>query len=196
MTISGQFAQQWQLRIRAQEAALKEIAKSKLRRLLARNKTFDCVDIKVGDLALFYKAPQKKSNPRWRSPATASDIDGSGVTLKFQSQIFKVARYCVRRKVEEKDLPQGPATGDSPLNLGWDMSQPLFAPPAPPDLLELEGTSSDSNSAASPVEDAEKPQGAATLDSGVWRPRRYPGKGQELWRSCTHAPRLGWSSTG
>ena len=56
-SISGQFAQQWQLRIRAQEAALKEIANSKLRRLLAYNKTFDCADIKVGDTVLFYKAP-------------------------------------------------------------------------------------------------------------------------------------------
>ena len=47
-SISGQFVQQWQLRIRAQEAALKEIANSKLRRLLAYNKTFNCVDIKAG----------------------------------------------------------------------------------------------------------------------------------------------------
>ena len=65
-SISGQFAQQWQLRIRA-----REIDNSKLRRLLAYNKTLDCVDIKVGDVALFYKAPKKKSNPRWRGPATA-----------------------------------------------------------------------------------------------------------------------------
>ena len=60
---SGQFVQQWQLRIRAQEAALKEIANIKLQRLLAYNKTFDCVDIKVGGSALFYKAPQKKGYP-------------------------------------------------------------------------------------------------------------------------------------
>ena len=52
---SGQFAQRWQLRVRAQEAALKGVAKSKLRRLLAYNQTFDCVDIKVGDLVLFLK---------------------------------------------------------------------------------------------------------------------------------------------
>ena len=42
-SISGQFVHQWQLRIRAQEAALKEIANSKLRRPLAYNKTFDSV---------------------------------------------------------------------------------------------------------------------------------------------------------
>ena len=74
-SISGQFAQQWLLRIRAQEAALKEIANSKLRRLLAYNKTFDCVDIKVGDTVHVFKAPQRKSNPRWRGTATILDID-------------------------------------------------------------------------------------------------------------------------
>ena len=48
-SISGQFAQQRQLRIRAQGAALKEIAEGTLRRLPPCNKTFDSVDIKVGD---------------------------------------------------------------------------------------------------------------------------------------------------
>ena len=91
-SFSGQFAQQWQLRIRAQEAASKEIANSKLRRPLAYNKTFDCVEIKVGGSVLFNKAPRKKSNPRRRGPATILDIDESGVALKFQSQTFKVAR--------------------------------------------------------------------------------------------------------
>ena len=70
---------------------------------MARNKTFECVDIEVGDSVLFYKAPHKKGNPRWRGPAAILDIDESGVALKFQSQTFKVARYCVRRKLEEKD---------------------------------------------------------------------------------------------
>ena len=55
-SISGQSVQQWQLRIRVQEAALKEIANSKLRRLLAYNKTLESVDIKVGDVVLFYEA--------------------------------------------------------------------------------------------------------------------------------------------
>ena len=87
-SISGQSARQWQLRIRAQEAALKEIANSRPRRLLAYNKTFDCVGIKVGDSALCYKAPHKKSNARWTGSATILDIDESGVALK-------AARYCV-----------------------------------------------------------------------------------------------------
>ena len=97
----GQFAQQRQLRVSAQGAALKAIANSKLRRLLAHSKTFDCVDIKVGESGCFYKAPRKKSNPRWRSPAALPDIDESGATLKFQPQSCKVARFCVRRKSEE-----------------------------------------------------------------------------------------------
>ena len=40
-SLAGQFVQRWKLRMRAQEATLKEVANSKLRRLLARNKTFN-----------------------------------------------------------------------------------------------------------------------------------------------------------
>ena len=47
-SVAGQFGQQWRLRMRAQEAPLKEIAKSKLRRLLAYNKSFNCTFINVG----------------------------------------------------------------------------------------------------------------------------------------------------
>ena len=43
-----QFAQQWKLRMMAQEAALKEVANRKLLRLLASNKTFNCTDVKIG----------------------------------------------------------------------------------------------------------------------------------------------------
>ena len=147
-SISGQFAQQRQLRIRAQGAARKEIANSKLRRLLAYNKTFDCVDVKVGDSVLFYKAPQKKSNPRRRGPATILDIDESGVALKFQSQTFKVARYCVRRKLDEKDLPQGSAAGDSQLNIDWEMSKPLVRPSQDGEPWELDPLLEESSEAA------------------------------------------------
>ena len=80
--------------------------------------------------------PRKKSNPRWRGPATPLGIDESGVMLKFHSQSFKVARYCVGRKVEEEYLPRGSAASDNPMNLGWDMSQPLFGSPTQPDLSE------------------------------------------------------------
>ena len=122
-----------------------EIANSKLRRLLERNKTFDYVDIKAGGSVLSYKAPRKKSNPRRRGPATMLDIDESGVVLKFQPQPFKVARYCVRRKLEEKDLPNGTAMGDNQLNCVWEMSQPLVLPTAqgdPPDSAMVPDESS------------------------------------------------------
>ena len=49
-SLAGQFVQQWKLRMRAQEATLKEVANSNLRRLLARNKTFNCAEIDVGDM--------------------------------------------------------------------------------------------------------------------------------------------------
>ena len=49
----GQFAQQWELRMRAREAAPKGMAKRKLRRLLANNKPFSCTEIAIGDSALF-----------------------------------------------------------------------------------------------------------------------------------------------
>ena len=48
--------------------------------------------------------PNFKSTPRRRGPAIIMDIDEPGVTVKFQSQTFKVARYCVRKQVEEEDV--------------------------------------------------------------------------------------------
>ena len=60
-SVSGQFAQQWRLRAMAQEAVLGEEASSKLRRRLARNITFDCTDVQIGDLVPSYKAPNRKS---------------------------------------------------------------------------------------------------------------------------------------
>ena len=55
------------------------------------------------DMVLFYKAQSKKSSPRWRGPAKVSEIDESGVTVYFQIQTFKVARFCVRRRVKESE---------------------------------------------------------------------------------------------
>ena len=46
---AGQFVQQWKLRVRGQEAALKEVAGSKLRRLVAHNK--DAESQKLAPLA-------------------------------------------------------------------------------------------------------------------------------------------------
>ena len=46
----------------------------------------------------------RKSSPRWGGPLRNSDIDEAGVTVAFQSQTFKVARFCVRKRLEEKDV--------------------------------------------------------------------------------------------
>ena len=48
-SLAVQFAQQWELRMRVLEAALKEVAKSKLRRLLAYSKSVNCAGITTGD---------------------------------------------------------------------------------------------------------------------------------------------------
>ena len=85
---SGQCAQQWGLRTLAQEAALKVIADSRLRKFLAHNKSFTCTNIKTGDTARFYKAQNKKSAPHWRAPALILVIDETGATVKTQSQTF------------------------------------------------------------------------------------------------------------
>ena len=111
------------LRMRAQEPTLKEIAKSKLRRLLAHNKTFYCAEIDVGDMALFCKAQNRKSSPRWRGPAKVLEIDETGVNVSFQSQNFKVARYCVRQRMKESEATEG--DGGNPLNLGGPRMGPL-----------------------------------------------------------------------
>ena len=37
----------------AQEAALREVAKSKLRRIVEKNKSFNCTNVHVGESALF-----------------------------------------------------------------------------------------------------------------------------------------------
>ena len=98
--ISGQSAQWWKPRMMAQEAALREITDSRIRRFLARNKPFTRSDVKIGDAVPVYKAAIQKSVPRWRGLASISDIDETGVTVKFQSRTLKVARFCARRKVE------------------------------------------------------------------------------------------------
>ena len=106
-SLAGQFVQQWKLRTRAQKASLKEMASSNLRRLLARKKAFNCAEADIGDMELFYKAQNRKGLPRWRGPAKVIGMDESGVTVTFQSQTFKVARYCVPRRPKDSDLQGG-----------------------------------------------------------------------------------------
>ena len=105
-SLPGQFVQQCKLRLRAQEATLKDIANSNLRRPLAHNKTFNCAEIGVDDIAISYKAQNRESSPRWRGPAKALEIDDAEVTASVQSQKFKVARYCVRKRTKESGVAE------------------------------------------------------------------------------------------
>ena len=57
--LSGQFVQRWKLGMMAQEAALNEVAKRKLRRLFAYETTVNCAEVRTG------KAPNRKSAPEW-----------------------------------------------------------------------------------------------------------------------------------
>ena len=77
----------------AREAASKEAANRKPRRLLAYDKSFNCGDVKIGDTALFHKGANKKGAPQRWGPAKIADIDEVWLTAKFQSQTFEVARY-------------------------------------------------------------------------------------------------------
>ena len=103
-SVSGQFPQRRKLRMMAQDAALKECASSRLRRLLAYNKSSNCSDVKIGNAGILSEAASKESMPRCRGPALILDIDQTGATAKLQSQTFKVARFCARGKVEAKDV--------------------------------------------------------------------------------------------
>ena len=103
ISLSGQFAQ-LKLRMMAQEAALKEAASGRLRRMLALNKSFTCTYAKIGAAGLVFKAQSKKSAPQRRGPALMLDIDATGATAKFQAQTFKVARCRARKKGGGKDV--------------------------------------------------------------------------------------------
>ena len=96
-----------------QEAALKGVASSKLRCLLAYNKFLDRADVAIGDSVLLHKTvnrrgaghktANRRGSGRRRGPAEIPDIDETGVTVKFRSRTFQVARFCVRKKMKGKN---------------------------------------------------------------------------------------------
>ena len=75
-----------------QEAAVQEVANSSLRRLLARNKSSNRTDVKVGGSVLFCKASNSERAPCLRGPAVIPDLADAGVVAKFHSQTFMAAR--------------------------------------------------------------------------------------------------------
>ena len=83
---------------------MKEVANCKLRILLAYNEFFMCTDVRIGDTAPYQKSMNRKIALRRRPLVRILDIDETGVAVKFQSRTFEVARFCLRRTVEEKDV--------------------------------------------------------------------------------------------
>ena len=55
---------------------------------------------------LFHKAQSKEGAPRRRGLALILDIDVTGATGEFLSQTFNVARFCARKRGEEKDVEE------------------------------------------------------------------------------------------
>ena len=76
--------------MRAQEATLKEGANSKLQRLLAHNKTFNCAEIDAGDIVLFFKAQNRKNLPRRRGPAKVLGIHQMASLYRVQVKPSKL----------------------------------------------------------------------------------------------------------
>ena len=91
-SISGQFVQQRKLRASAQESPLEGIAKCTLRRLWARDTSFDCTDVKASGLRDFQKLVSRESAPTWRGQVAAPDISETGVVVGPQSLTTRVAR--------------------------------------------------------------------------------------------------------
>ena len=132
-SLSGQFVTQWKLRTLVQEAALKETANGKLRRILAFNNSFDSVDVRVGDQVLFHRAPSRKSSPRWRGPVKVHPLDETRAALAFQERTFEAARRCVRREVRASAAHEAPRDDafDDLCRLTHPMDE-VDSPPYPP----------------------------------------------------------------
>ena len=56
----------------------------------------------------FSRGGESEARPRRRGLARILDINEAGVTVKFQSQAFKVARNHVRKIVDEREAQEAP----------------------------------------------------------------------------------------
>ena len=84
------------LRMTARGAGLEEIASSKSRRRLARSKSFDCADAKMGDSVFFFLASRSQMCPEMACSGGYIGIDEARVAAKSQRQAFKFARFFSR----------------------------------------------------------------------------------------------------
>ena len=98
----------------AQEAALKEIASSKLRRISAFKNSFASVCVRVGDEVLFYKASFRTSTLRWRGAAEVLLLAESGATLSFKDKRsrWRVTVYERERAAGESEASSEHAFSD------------------------------------------------------------------------------------
>ena len=91
---SARFGRQLKVRELAQAAPTKKVAISKLRRPLARHKTFGRADVQADDSVTLYKLIRRESAPGRRGPAA----------VKFEGQTFKVGRYYVMGRQDPKGV--------------------------------------------------------------------------------------------
>ena len=82
------------------------MANGNLRRLLAYIKSFNRAAVGIGDSVLLHRAANRESTPRRSGPALIPDTDKTGATVKLQGQTCKVARCCVHKRIEEKDVSE------------------------------------------------------------------------------------------
>ena len=83
----------------AQEATLKKMANTKPRRISERNRASGRADTAFGDSAIIYEWISRKSPLRRCGPASFLELEETGVTVRFRSQTFKIARCCVCKRM-------------------------------------------------------------------------------------------------
>ena len=63
---------------------------------------------------------RRRGGPPWRGPPKIWDVDETGATVKFQGQYFKVAGYCARKRMVEKDACEAEWNRASGTRNLWD----------------------------------------------------------------------------
>ena len=89
-SLAGQFDQQRKRRMRAQEATLKEIANSELRRLLARNKSLNCADVSVGIQLRFIRHKVGKARRGREGPRRFGILTRRALPFLFKVKLSKL----------------------------------------------------------------------------------------------------------
>ena len=79
-------------RIRAMtlEITHKEMARSKLRRLLRSQNAYKGTEVRQGGCVPFYRQAAKRSSRRWQFPAEVGDVERYAVSASYQGGVRKV----------------------------------------------------------------------------------------------------------